>query len=927
MKMSRCSFLIPLTLIACWPGSGFGAVPGSGQVWLGTLAGVVQSWSDARVVATVAPGSTSGNAQVLQNGVMSNAVPFSVNTPHITDVSPPLGVPGTSVTITGTGFGSPQGSGGNVLLGSTSGQVLSWSDTQVVALVASTSLTGIAQIQQNGVASNAVGFTVPVPGGNIVLPAVLNMVVGDTHTVQALGPTGQPAKGLTWTSSDPTVVSLSTPTDDPPILTALAAGHVKITGGTATVDVTVSAGALGLGTVLWSNPGNGSGVAKIVPAVPSPSGVADVFAFQGDGTVQAITSDGLTAWTAYVGDALRWEQAGQAVPDFQGGLVVMDRNANSIVKLDGITGQPYPVYIVDGASFLGKIAVHTDGTIFAVQSNPGDNASIVGIDPTTGKQKFSVPIPHTGVEPFLFTDIKDIMIAADGYAYLPYGYAYSTGGSPGNWPSHIAMLRINSSGASDNFNILDYRGSLGDWLSIQARAITNVDTGVLLSFNYPSGPEGKSGMAITTGASFSLVSAPQVPGQAGAVDPVLQAQDGSFVGTAWTGYYGDVPNLVAFDANGNVRWSVPGYGPKIASADGSVIGQAYDPDTYDFTGPAVTFDQNGSATGQLGNLPTYSWKGAYQLGSTDAVVPDFDPAEIAETYAAVPEGNLAGNGFSLVHHTFGLVFCGPNTGDDGGCSSTPDVTFSYYPGINDSNYASAVDFSGLYPQWVRTVKDQALESFKAAFANLPAIVARGETASKLHHDQNPQNLDSFEHTVYIDGHWMLSSESPRSGLVGLDATYPPNGYTTPANRNTTDAKIKWSRAYYLPIMGNAQAALGCVGGGQCAAAVSPAYAKGNQDPDKTEFSQLMTAIGRGIGNVAAHETAHQLVPFDLMDCVNSCESQDVYEAAGSTANYPWFYSENAFYKLPFSDTPIKARLHWGSKVAAAIVDYLLPKKK
>jgi len=94
------------------------------------------------------------------------------------------------------------------------------------------------------------------------------------------------------------VVSLSS--DDQPVLSALAVGHVTITAGTASCDVTVSAGDLPLppGTVLWSNPGNGSGVARIVPAVPSPSGVADVFAFQDDGTVQAITADGTTAWTA-----------------------------------------------------------------------------------------------------------------------------------------------------------------------------------------------------------------------------------------------------------------------------------------------------------------------------------------------------------------------------------------------------------------------------------------------------------------------------------------------------------------------------------------------------------------------------------------------------------------------------------------------------
>lgn len=56
---------------------------------------------------------------------------------------------------------------------------------------------------------------------------------------------------------------------------------------------TVYLGTLPLGTTIWSNPGNGSGVTKIVPAVPSATGVADVFAFQGDDTVQAITSDGL----------------------------------------------------------------------------------------------------------------------------------------------------------------------------------------------------------------------------------------------------------------------------------------------------------------------------------------------------------------------------------------------------------------------------------------------------------------------------------------------------------------------------------------------------------------------------------------------------------------------------------------------------------
>ena len=210
-------------------GSGFGAAQGTGgQVWLGTMSGVVQSWSDTAVVATVALGAASGSARILQNGVMSNAVTFGVNSLHLTSVSPTSGVAGTSVTFTGTGFGA---SPGTVRLGSAAGQIVSWSDAQVVATVSATALTGVAKIQlQNGAWSNAVSFIVPVPGGNSLVPSVVNMMVGDTRTLQA-------ATGLTWTSSDPTVVSLSS--DDPPLLTALAPGNVTITAGTATADVTV----------------------------------------------------------------------------------------------------------------------------------------------------------------------------------------------------------------------------------------------------------------------------------------------------------------------------------------------------------------------------------------------------------------------------------------------------------------------------------------------------------------------------------------------------------------------------------------------------------------------------------------------------------------------------------------------------------------
>lgn len=212
---------------------------------------------------------------------------------------------------------------------------------------------------------------------------MLNMVIGETHTISAVDSAGQAVTGLTWTSSDSNIVSLSA--DDPPVLSALTAGHVTITAGAAAADVIVSAGALPVGTVLWSNPGNGSGVRSLVPAVPSPQGIADIFAFQNDGTVQAITSEGATAWIADVSRAYNWFLA-----DFQGGLIVMPWDGSQhIVKLDGITGQPYPAYtITNDDSELMSVAVHPDGTIFAlVMTEPNNQGVVVGIDPITAAQK------------------------------------------------------------------------------------------------------------------------------------------------------------------------------------------------------------------------------------------------------------------------------------------------------------------------------------------------------------------------------------------------------------------------------------------------------------------------------------------------------------------------------------------------------------
>ena len=615
-------------------GSGFGASRGSGQVWLGTARAAVASWSDTQIVAEVAIGSRSGNAQVLQSGVMSNAVPFLVNTPQITSVSPTSGPAGTTVTITGTGFGASQGSG-TVVIGGVSAPVVSWNNTQIVVIVPGGALTGPLGVQQNSVPSNPVNFIVPSPSGNNVTiePNVLNMLVGDTATIQAINSALQPVTGLAWASSNPNIVSLST--DDPPILTAVAVGHVTITSGNASADVTVwpsanapgaPGGGLPLGTTIWSNPADAY---KIVPAVPSSSGVADIFAFLNDfATVQAIKSDGTTAWSA----TLNGEAFFTAVPDFMGGLVVFNPAAyddegnltspGSIQRLDGITGQPYPAYVPTNYAPTSLLsvgpAVHPDGTVFAVRDNwlgspPTETAlapTVVGIDPTSGAQKFNVPIKNNCSAPDSQIFVSDeawqaggFIIAGDGYAYLPH---YCDDGiAPGLVIRRVSLMRINTNGESDDINIQSYVEQNSDFLGLEVHMITNADTGVLLSWISFSGAGDWT--AITNGTGVS-VSNGIIPGQD--VQPVVQAQDGSFVGVYFTGSsYPQQPNMIAFDQSGNVRWIVPNDQPQIATADGGVIAQS-----------GIIYDQNGNVTGQIANLPTYSWPGdAYRVGSVDQV--------------------------------------------------------------------------------------------------------------------------------------------------------------------------------------------------------------------------------------------------------------------------------------------------------------------
>jgi len=160
----------PIGTVVNVTGTNFGPTVGT-RASLLTFNGIVArttSWSDTLIVAPVPAGATSGNVVVSVGGINSNSVPYTVTPgPAVASVSPTSGVIGTSVTISGAGFGATQVSGSTITFNGVAASPTSWSDTSIVAPVPTGATTGNVVVTVGGIASNSVQFTVNV--GSITL--------------------------------------------------------------------------------------------------------------------------------------------------------------------------------------------------------------------------------------------------------------------------------------------------------------------------------------------------------------------------------------------------------------------------------------------------------------------------------------------------------------------------------------------------------------------------------------------------------------------------------------------------------------------------------------------------------------------------------------------------------------------------------------
>ena len=264
------------------------------------------------ILATVPNGATSGNVVVYNGGVFSNGVLFTVTTPVpvITRVAPPSGTVGSTVTLTGSGFGGATRVAFN---GSAATTFNVTSATSMTAVVPATATTGNIVVTTGGGDSNGVLFTVvpPAPSVSVLSPA--NGAVGTVVTVTGTNFTG--ATGLTlngvaitgFTVVNATTITFTVPagstTGDVVVTTA---GGASATGRVFTLTVvSATANANQTEFSVWPNPIAAKGTLHVTLAVPAASASLTLRNVLGQlvstrtfsGTTTEFTTSGLAAGT------------------------------------------------------------------------------------------------------------------------------------------------------------------------------------------------------------------------------------------------------------------------------------------------------------------------------------------------------------------------------------------------------------------------------------------------------------------------------------------------------------------------------------------------------------------------------------------------------------------------------------------------------
>lgn len=209
-------------------GSGFGATQGTSTVTFNGVQATPTSWSDNTILVPVPFGASTGNVVLLVNGTPSNGFLFTVPAPIISNISPNIGIAGTPVTITGSGFGLAQGTS-TVSFNGTVPTITSWNNNTITVLVPASATSGNITVSVGNTPSNAVLFTVDTPPSISAMspgvgPVGTSVTINGSNFGSSQGTSTVKFNGIVGTPTSWTASSIAVP-----VPTGATSGNVVVT--------------------------------------------------------------------------------------------------------------------------------------------------------------------------------------------------------------------------------------------------------------------------------------------------------------------------------------------------------------------------------------------------------------------------------------------------------------------------------------------------------------------------------------------------------------------------------------------------------------------------------------------------------------------------------------------------------------------------
>lgn len=170
----------PVGTLITISGYNFGATQENSTVTFNGISATPTTWNDTTIIVPVPNGTSTGPVVVTVDGISSNGVIFTI-LPIISSLSPLSGPINTLVTITGSNFGTSQGTS-TVAFNGILATPKNWSSTSITVPVPSGATTGLVIVTINGVDSNGETFIVLTDTLTITYP-VNGSVINRPDTV------------------------------------------------------------------------------------------------------------------------------------------------------------------------------------------------------------------------------------------------------------------------------------------------------------------------------------------------------------------------------------------------------------------------------------------------------------------------------------------------------------------------------------------------------------------------------------------------------------------------------------------------------------------------------------------------------------------------------------------------------------------------